>query len=62
MRFANSLVRALPIAFVVVASRVTAQGPLNHAPPLPPGPELAPPVFADLKWRSIGPAATSGAH
>ncbi|HYV99077.1 MAG TPA: hypothetical protein VE967_16595, partial [Gemmatimonadaceae bacterium] len=51
-------IRALVLLFAAVSAH--AQGPVPRQPAPPPGPQLAPPLFKDLAWRSIGPASVSG--
>jgi photosystem II stability/assembly factor-like uncharacterized protein len=52
--------RRLVAAALSMPLSLVAQGPVPRQSAPPPGPQLAPAVFRDLSWRSIGPAAVSG--
>jgi photosystem II stability/assembly factor-like uncharacterized protein len=45
---------------LTLSTAALAQGPVPRQAQPPAGPQLAPAVFKDVTWRSIGPAAVSG--
>ena len=45
-----------PVAALIASAAAFAQGPVVEAR----GPQLAPPLFACLKWRSLGPPIFGG--
>jgi photosystem II stability/assembly factor-like uncharacterized protein len=58
VRAMKSQLAAPHLVLIVCASAALAQGPATGTAPQ--GPQLASPLFSDIRWRSIGPASIGG--